>query len=571
MGTTPRRALLFLTATVSLASMALGFPPLEIDEWAVPHSEGTRLSAARPECPQTWDSVPLYGVAKVHQGKESMTFARSSDGINGVIAGSGAKANLGTGPSLSGPITDIPEFHDCQKLIDASGTKYGDLTAIFSASKLDSIGARVTFDRVYYASSNAAVATVDQSGRVTAVANGIDTVTVRSSVDLQLTAIVTVTVIAGGGTAPDPTVRPGTPANVQIGVGNSFHIRTAPGPTKTTLPFAEIYTYGEGYKPLGIGPNFNCLYVYVDNDLALRAKMVHAPYLGSKWDACRDAVDPLKARGETLTVLRTTGGRFDDYPAASRWDWDAVSHQQYIGIKCGAAWCEIGRPTGGRIHLSPVHDPGTGFPSREQRVLRIKGWYDEQVLAYADGPGHAIPTSLRGTVIPDPGLDTANDAVFKKTPRPWIPVAYVALAPDVDPINGITAVGKPASEINGLATAYYKKKFNFDTVRVRASLQALNQVSLCYGTRTMCGVPPLPGGPKGCPSTRNMFGVTKDRWWSKIVSAVKHDVVFKCITRRDHSGMALRVPAAARWRWLADDETVWEDCTQGCCEVWSRL
>src|SRR5688500_4692594 len=69
-----------------------------------------------PECPRDYDSIP-----KPQSGYEA----------------------LPSGISVSGPITGIPEFHDCQRLITASGTKYGPLVAIFAAYYLDRLEANL--------------------------------------------------------------------------------------------------------------------------------------------------------------------------------------------------------------------------------------------------------------------------------------------------------------------------------------------------------------------------------------------------------------------------------------------
>jgi hypothetical protein len=42
-------------------------------------------------------------------------------------------------------------------------------------------------------------------------------------------------------------------------------------------------------------------------------------------------------------------------------------------------------------------------------------------------------------------------------------------------------------------------------------------------------------------------------------------VSYRCVTRRTHAGVD--PPAAVRWRWKMDDETLWERCGTGCCEV----
>jgi hypothetical protein len=42
--------------------------------------------------------------------------------------------------------------------------------------------------------------------------------------------------------------------------------------------------------------------------------------------------------------------------------------------------------------------------------------------------------------------------------------------------------------------------------------------------------------------------------------------MYRCVTRRDHKAEVSFIPATARWRWLALDETTWTLCDVGCCE-----
>ncbi len=58
-------------------------------------------------------------------------------------------------------------------------------------------------------------------------------------------------------------------------------VATTAGPTTSTLPVAEIYTYGNGDSTLGIGPNFSCLYLFLDASGKMRASMVAVGNLGT--------------------------------------------------------------------------------------------------------------------------------------------------------------------------------------------------------------------------------------------------------------------------------------------------
>ena len=123
------RRIALMTVAVALAGAA----GCVEEHWSESHTTGTRLSAARPECPQVWDTIPMYPV-KPQSGPVNRTTVTPPPATE--VLGSAAL----TAP---GPITDIPEFHDCQKFVvpESAGVPahYGALFAIFAAFKLDSI------------------------------------------------------------------------------------------------------------------------------------------------------------------------------------------------------------------------------------------------------------------------------------------------------------------------------------------------------------------------------------------------------------------------------------------------
>jgi hypothetical protein len=185
----------------------------------------------------------------------------------------------------------------------------------------------------------------------------------------------------------------------------------------------------------------------------------------------------------------------------------------------------------------------------------VKGWYDEQFLAIQNDAHQMIPSGLKGIVIPDPDLVNKHRADFANG---WVPVAYVGL----DTMSGAAA-----------AANYYKQKFNFDPVPAQLPLTRMNTLSLCYGTRSHCGVP-IPISPAiGCGPDQNLpFIWFINRVWVKLESASKDKIMYRCVTRRDHlaavTALGISTPATTRWRWLALDETTWAYCdVAGCCEA----
>jgi hypothetical protein len=329
------------------------------------------------------------------------------------------------------------------------------------------------------------------------------------------------------------------------------------GTTSTVLAAAAVFNYSLSfrYPPLGIGPYYNCLFVW-GYAHSYHAKMVQVKAADQN---CAGPVLPDTLAGMSLTVIDRQAGPFDrssDYPAVARWDWDSAHKIQYIGIKCGAAWCEVG-PNGGSGHFSPsdpyINLSPTAPKTGANRVRAIKGWYDEQLLSIQTGTGKASPTRLLGTVIP---VDTLGSYTESSFTAQWRVVSHVALRRSADP--RLTSIFK-----------VYKAKFNFDPVSPSADLRQMSEIAFCLGTAADCTIPPTPNASlaRSCKST--LAAVTSPsappRWWSRTTSSLDGTALYRCVTRRDHSEMD--VAPTSRWRWLALDETTWEDCIRGCCEV----
>jgi len=354
---------------------------------------------------------------------------------------------------IASPITDIPEFHDCQRFIladNARQLRYDSLYAIFASFRLDTLEAM------------------------------LDTL------------------------------------DAEFGTG------------RRAMAAAEVYTEGGRYDALGIKTNYSCLYLF--RRPGWRALMVPVPQPDNP--SCDEPIDPGTLSGRELEVRRTSfpGFHDDDYPPVARWDWDTVNLQQYIGIKCGVAWCEVGNP--GFISSDSYPDsPAKPIEFRRTRV--IKGWYDEQWLATASG-GAPQPTRVKGTIFPDQALGELNSPTsFFSKPA----VAHIALT------------GNEAD---------YKTKFNLDPASVTGA--GLNTMLLCYGSRFKClGLwwhlnPWL--SPRCGPGSQ---------WYATIIGT-DGSKKNKCVTQRP-APTGIHVPATSRWRWLATDETTWKRCTEGCCEV----
>lgn len=307
-------------------------------------------------------------------------------------------------------------------------------------------------------------------------------------------------------------------------------------------PVAVIYNFerAASYDTLGIAPGFSCLYLW--KAMGWHARIVP---LGSTPAGCeeRRVSERALSIGKDLPVRPAPLDRGltpEDVPAVARWDWDDKHGTQYIGIRCGDKWCEVGpkgfAPSAGvgssgmtpeelRLAIEPI--PGVTDPkgtAREvTRLVTVKGWYDQQAMDLRDASGKPVLTDVRGTVLPHPALARVPDDAYRQR---WVPVAYLHVTADYP---GVVPLEK-----------------------------GINRLALCEGSLADCGIPSTPT----CKAPGTGAGPT---WWARVTSP-SGAVAFRCITKRDHAGMAIPA-AAARWNWHEYDATTWIKCQQGCCTV----
>lgn len=406
--------------------------------------------------------------------------------------------------SVPGPVSHIPEFHDCQRFIvkgsnstqhaSSDGLVYDSLYAIFASYQLDGVGDTITGGQFVPISDP--------------LSNGPDT-----------------------GIAAIPAVR------------------GPRGDTTRALSFAEIVSWGGTYGPLGIHPGFNCLYLYKTGthwQAVMVAVRLEDLCLKPLHRLARDNFTDITAwqvlRVNAVSADRP-GMRFaeTDYPPVARWDWDRNRAEQFIGIRCGNAWCDVSASGTPALRETPtvetferVTDLATGqllavTRPEESRVGVVRGWYDYQRLATRDGD-HVVPSVIEGWLFPGPLLYKLDDkALFSD----WV----------------------------HSASAYVTGDYQNAAVRFRTGD---NRIFLCRSTGTNCS---------GVPADVTPLASCDDPevWWAKIVSdAAPGDPWFHRVCRRDHSDVTLpgfHIPGTARWRWLARDETTWKRCTEGCCEL----
>ena len=376
----------------------------------------------------------------------------------------GAYREIGTGPGtspgeipLSGMITDIPEFNDCQRFLvrQSSTMVFDSLFAIFARLGLDSME-------------------VDTSGTLT-------------------------------------------------GAG--------------IIPMATIYSFHSAYPQLGIEADFNCLY-FIHSTTAKSG--YEARIVPVQTNAAKCLTSPT-ASGTPLQVDRVlmTGADVYDYPPVARWDWDSTAETQFIGIRCGRAWCEVrARESRSALASTPRYTRSGSVLYR--RAVEIKGWHDEQRLAVPPAPGApaATPSGIVATLIPDTLLDHDPVSVPAGSTRynaSWVRVASVALS---------------------APPGIYASKFNLVQ---SAAPDPVNTVYFCYGPLTSSGHSPCFSATQkipNCPSG--------GQWWARIEANPAYPQ-FYCVTRRPHPNF--KIPGIVRWRWTLHDDTMWVRCLDGCCQV----
>lgn len=299
--------------------------------------------------------------------------------------------------SIAGPITNVPEFHDCQRLI--TDGEYGPVVAVWVSYRINQLYTDMW--------------------------------------PVELSPLPN----------PDSILADSTFAGAIAETGT----------TARSVPVVQIYNYGDpvAFAPFGELPSgFTCVYF-----TAVRGPILTAwTNSTGTTDDCigaRSTPIPSPPLFPVTQVSFGTTHPFEetDYPPVARWEMDsAQSH--VLGVKCGRAWCRLGSG-------APVLDHGAlaPAPGKAARVFSIPGWYDEQVLSAPGGlnwvpfrfvkggpffgrrpvwiPRKLVPSGVRGAIFPDTALaDNEIDDYFEN----WVRAAEVHLS-------------EPSE--------HYAKKFNF--------------------------------------------------------------------------------------------------------------
>lgn len=315
----------------------------------------------------------------------------------------------------------------------------------------------------------------------------------------------------------------------------------------------------EIYGPLRIRPGFSCLYLWPDTGtLASRPWHATIMWVDTAQSRCAAPMAVESLPPSNLVVHRwPSQDPAAAFPPVARWDWSPQSRQHSIVIACGRAFCEIGAP--GFVPRQPYRSVAGPGPWE----MRHKGWYDDQLLAVPDGQGGLRPSDVRGIVFPIGG-SVQISSLERRAMNPnviarWDTVAFISIDRE---------------------SPYYKRMLNLNPVAGDASFEAMNMLSFCKGTRSTCGVPAPPTAAQlaslapNAPRLAPMEGCdqgSESVIWVRITPAGSapggEDDMYRCVKRTGHDFQSPEIPATARWRWMISDETVWRECTKGCCQI----
>lgn len=272
------------------------------------------------------------------------------------------------------------------------------------------------------------------------------------------------------------------------------------------------------YRRLALNPGVNCL--WLANPAGSPTGWTAYVTRGDALEGCRRPEEPSAGAPPipSLSVVASGSMEFGhaDYPAVARisearFSPPDVFGQPLIGVKCLAAWCEIG-PTG--FQPRAVLGGATG------RFERIKGWHDEQLLAMETGG--SLRPAVRATIIPDRSLERYGVRSFLPTDRSaanwnvnWVAVATIVLH------------GVPPAESKYARWGLRQGENYLFLRRVGPDLERDWQMSVVHQS----------GGQRHI--------------WTNV-------------TREPHTDVL--VPPTARWRFASfDPQGVWVRCGEACC------
>lgn len=323
-----------------------------------------------------------------------------------------------------------------------------------------------------------------------------------------------------------------------------------PATTRVTS-IGLVWTTGP-YAPLGLSAGFACIVLQWEGPVASSeprnyyAWMVPVTYKQS----CLSPLDlPASSAfylGAQELPAQTNGDGSDEIPPVARWDWDARRGEQYVGIACPSGWCELygENPQDPHGHFSSpgYHVPGgLKISGKAGRVVRQKGWYDEEYLSSTTTalgkPPELDAAGAIGTVVPVPELRERKMGSYKI--GKFVPVAWVSINP---------------------FSPGYSAKYGFKLNAAPPQRPDVNALFLCRDDGTnKCKAQPK----NNCLPTSDQ--TNGPRFYARLGATFDDpEATDFCV---DYIATPGVMPGTVRWRWLEDDPTIWVSCPAGCCQI----
>ena len=171
----------------------------------------------------------------------------------------------------------------------------------------------------------------------------------------------------------------------------------------STRPAVSIYNWGAG------GGEYPGRYESLDLDQGAYCLWLHNPTgAADGWRAaigaglCGGSPAPPTEEDFGLRVFERTypDAVSADYPPTVRWEWDLEEGRQFVGVKCGDAWCAV-TPGSSPPRTMPLPRQARGY---DLARLGIPGWSDAQHLAVIDSATGRVRPGPWGTLLSHPFL-----------------------------------------------------------------------------------------------------------------------------------------------------------------------
>ena len=423
---------------------------------------------------------------------------------------------------LIGSITNVPEYHDCQRFVGRN-MRYLDIAAVWVREDI-----RGFYERTM------SLSPPNRPGAASALVGG-------------------------------------QPANFNVGDSSGAALAT------TRVGVVGIIWSDGPYKDLGLIPGWSCLVMNwkmsgtAIDPTSYGGRTVHV----AKADLCSKLTVVDMAKGYPLAVTALAPRTGDVSPPVARWDWDDSLKVQYVSMWCPTGWCEFHNK---HYKSSPVWDATIApYSASAGMFVRQKGYYDEQILADPlAGGGRLDGTLVRGTIFPEPGLETRSVTSYTGH---WLPVARVSMskaspgylskylykphpgAPDGrdNLVSLCFKAGGPLLRESlrpAESAELMKVKAGTPSVGARPIATPVEAARSVVARLTCSGTAPQ----RACPKDDKNVGY----WYMKVTNPDNAERLYCVHYRKAPSGVT--VPGIVRWRWTWKDEIIWIGCPQGCCE-----